>query len=92
MVQLKKLIKKILIFVGIQPPIKIPSIEGFQHWSETSALELKKNSLDAIVNRVRLKKDHNYYNLILKTYISSFEDKFKSTYRLWCWKGKLKLL
>ena len=79
MAQLKALIKKTLIFVGIRPPTKIPSIKDFRHWSEIPAIELKKNSLDAIVDRVRLKKDHNYYNLILKTYIPSFEDSFKST-------------
>lgn len=78
MVKLKALIKKTLIFVGIQPPTKIPSINNFRYWSETPAVELKKNSLNTIVNRVRVKKDHNYYNLILKTYIPSFQASFKS--------------
>lgn len=78
MVKIKVLIRKTLILVGIQPPMRIPSIKNFRRWSETPAVELKKNSLNTIVNRVRLTKDHRYYNLILKTFISDFENNFKT--------------
>lgn len=73
MKNIKELVNFLFLLLGIQPPRRIPTIDNFESWAVIPSVEHKINMLKAIIKRARIKKDHDYYDLILKTYIPDID-------------------
>lgn len=74
---IKNIIRKLFVLLGVYPPAKIPNYKSFQKWKNTPAIDLKKRNLEVIVSYIKLKKNHEYYNLILRSYIPNFEPSYE---------------
>lgn len=65
MINIKNLIKSAFIYIGLEPPRKLPKQNNIKQWLKQPAIDFKRTGLEALVTKIRRNNDHDFYDLIL---------------------------
>lgn len=70
---MKKIFLKIFLFLGYEPPYKLPKKNNLELFVSQSSESFRRRSLKNLALKIKLDNDHVYYDLLLREFIPDLD-------------------